>query len=140
MEFLILLTLFVTLLSSSTQVISLTNIYVLYTQPTAVLTKTMSLFRNLTCVLTQRQCTHDASIGRRQQVDASNVTGDANAPQGQTRARTHQSPELAAAAPPAAATQIYTAPSVLTRKDYRGWTLGMYVPAHAGVSRTKMLN
>ena len=35
------------------------------------------------------------------------------------------------AAPPASATQIYTAPSVLTRKDYRGWTLGMHVPAHA---------
>jgi len=39
---------------------------------------------------------HDASIERRQQVDASNVIGDANAPQGQTRARTHQSPQLAA--------------------------------------------
>ena len=32
---------------------------------------------------------------------------------------------------PASATQIYTAPSVLTRKYYRGWTLGMHVPAHA---------
>ena len=59
------------------------------------------------------------------------MIGDANAPQGQTRARTHQSPQLAAAAPPSSATQIYTAPSVLTRKDYRGWTLGMHVPAHA---------
>jgi len=74
---------------------------------------------------------HDGSIERRQQVDASNVMGDANAPQGQTRARTHQSPQLAPAAPPASATQIYTAPSVLMRKDYRGWTLGMHVPAHA---------
>ena len=55
------------------------------------------------------------SIEHRQQVDASNVTGDANAPQGQTRARTHHSPQLASAAPPASATQIYTAPSVLTR-------------------------
>ena len=49
---------------------------------------------------------HAASIERRQQVDASNVIGDANAPQGQTRARTHQSPQLAAAAPPASATQV----------------------------------
>jgi len=73
---------------------------------------------------------HAASIERRQQVDASNVIGDANAPQGQTRARTHHSPQLAAAAPPASATQIYTAPSVLTCKDYWGWTLGMHVPAH----------
>jgi hypothetical protein len=63
MEFLILLTLFVTLLSFSTQVISLTKIYVLCTQPTAVLTKTMSLFRNMTCVLTRRQCTtHPATM------------------------------------------------------------------------------
>ena len=52
---------------------------------------------------------------------------DANAPQGQTRARTHQSPQLAAAAPPASATQIYTAPC----KYYWGWTLSMHVPAHA---------
>ena len=68
---------------------------------------------------------HDA------QVDASNVIGDANASQGQTRARTQHSPQLAAAAPPASATQMYTAPSVLTRKEYQGWTLGMHVPAHA---------
>jgi len=74
---------------------------------------------------------HDASIERRQQVDASNVIGDANVPQGQTRARTHQSPQLASVTPPTSETQIYTAPSVLTRKDYRGWTLGMHVPAHA---------
>jgi len=74
---------------------------------------------------------HAASIERRQQVDASNVIGDANAPQGQTRARTLHSPQLAAPAPPTSATQIYAAPSVLTRKDYRGWTLGMHVPAHA---------
>jgi len=40
MEFFILLTLFVTLLSFSTQVISVTKIHVLCTQPTAVLTKT----------------------------------------------------------------------------------------------------
>ena len=72
-----------------------------------------------------------ASIERRQQVDASNVIGDANASKGQTRARTHHSPQLAAAAPPVSAIQIYTAPSVLTRKDYWGWTLGMYVPVHA---------
>ena len=32
---------------------------------------------------------HSTSIERRQQVDTSNVIGDANAPQGQTRARTH---------------------------------------------------
>jgi len=57
--------------------------------------------------------------------------GDANAPQGQTHTRTHHSPQLAAAALPASATQIYAAPSVLARKDYRGWTLGMHVPAHA---------
>ena len=74
---------------------------------------------------------HAASIGRRQQVDASNVIGDANAPQRQMRARTHHSPQLATAASPASATQIYAAPSVLTRKDYRGWTLSMHVPAHA---------
>jgi len=74
---------------------------------------------------------HAVSIARRQQVDASNVIGDANAPQGQTHARTHHSPQLAAAASPASATQIYPAPSVLTCKDYRGWTLGMHVPAHA---------
>jgi len=74
---------------------------------------------------------HAASTEHRQQVDASNVIGDANAPQGQTHPRTHHSPQLAAAAPPASATQIYTAPSVLTRKDYRGWTLGMNVPAYA---------
>ena len=41
---------------------------------------------------------------------------------------THHSLQLAAAAPPASATQIYTVPSVLMRKDYRGWTLGMHVP------------
>jgi len=74
---------------------------------------------------------HAASIERRQQVDASNVIGDANAPQGQTCVRTHHSPQSADAAPPASATQIYTAPSVLTRKDDWGWTLGMDVPAHA---------
>jgi len=74
---------------------------------------------------------HTASIERRQQVDTSNVKGDAIAPQGQTRARTHYSPQLDAAASPASATQIDAAPSVLTRKDYRGWTLGMHVPAHA---------
>ena len=63
MEFFNLLTLFVTLLSFSTQVISPTKIYVLCTQPTAVWTKTMSLFRNMTCVLTQRQCTtHPAML------------------------------------------------------------------------------
>ena len=100
MEFLILLTLFATLLSFSTQVISPMKIHVLCTQPTAVLTKTMSLFRNMTCVLTQRQCTTHA-------------------------ATMHQ------LSTPASAIQIYTAPSVLTRKDYRGWTLGMHVPAHA---------
>jgi len=59
------------------------------------------------------------------------VIGDANAPQGQTLARTHHSPQLAAAGPPASTTQIYTAPSVLTRKNYQSWTLGMHVPAHA---------
>jgi len=64
-------------------------------------------------------------------VDASNVISDANAPQRQTRARTHHSPQLPAAASPASATQIYAAHSVLTRKDYRGWTLGMHVPAHS---------
>jgi len=64
-------------------------------------------------------------------VDASNVLGDADAPQGQTRTRTHHPPQLAAAASPASSTQIYTAPSLLTRKDYRGWTLGMHIPAHA---------
>jgi len=69
---------------------------------------------------------HAASIERRQQVDASNVIGDANAPQGQTRESTHHSPQLAAASPAS-----YDAPSVLTRKDYRGCTLGMHVPAHA---------
>jgi len=74
---------------------------------------------------------HAASIERRQQVDASDVRGDENAPQEQTHARTHHSPQLAAAASPASATQIYAAPSVLTRKDYRGWTLGMHLPAHA---------
>jgi len=74
---------------------------------------------------------HAASIERRQQVDASHVIGDANAQQGQTRARAHHSPQLAAAAPPAPATQIYAAPSVLTRKDYRDWTLGVHVPVHA---------
>jgi len=42
-----------------------------------------------------------ASLQRRQQVDPSNVLGDANAPQGQTRARTHHSPQLATAASPA---------------------------------------
>ena len=73
---------------------------------------------------------HAASIERRQQMDASNAMGDANAPQGQTHTRTHHSPQLAAAALPASATQIYAAPSVLARKDYRGWTLGMHVPAH----------
>jgi len=66
-----------------------------------------------------------------QQVGASNVIGDAAAPQGQTRARTHHSPQLPAAASPASATQIYAAPSLLTRKDYLGWTLSMHVPAHA---------
>jgi len=74
---------------------------------------------------------HAASIERRQQVDTFNVIGDANAPQGQTRARTHHSPQLAAAASPASATQIYAAPSLLTRKDFLGLTLGMHVPAHA---------
>ena len=83
---------------------------------------------------------HDASIERRQQVDESNVIADANAPQGQTSACTHQSPQLAAAAPPASATQIYTAPSVLTRKDYRGWTLGMHVPAHAELNYCQISN
>ena len=65
MEFLIPLALFVTILSFSTQVISHTNlkIFVLCTKPTAVLTKTMFLFRNMTCVLTQRQCTtHPAML------------------------------------------------------------------------------
>ena len=47
------------------------------------------------------------------------------------RARTHHSPQLAAATSPASATQIYAAPSVLTSNDYRGWTLGMHIPAHA---------
>jgi len=72
-----------------------------------------------------------ASLQRRQQVDASNVLGDANAPRGQTRAHTHHSPKLATAASPACATQIHAAPSLLTRKYYLGWTLGMHVPAHA---------
>ena len=63
MESFIPLTLFVTLLSFSTQVISPTKIFVLCTKPTAVLTKTMSLFHNMTCVLTQRQCTtHPATL------------------------------------------------------------------------------
>ena len=57
------------------------------------------------------------------------MIGDVNAPQGQTRARTHHSPQLEATGPPASTTQIYTAPSVLTSKDYQGWTLGMHVPA-----------
>ena len=47
---------------------------------------------------------HAASIECRQQVDASNVICDANAPQRQTCARTHHSPQLAAAASPASAT------------------------------------
>jgi len=74
---------------------------------------------------------HAASIERRQQMDASNAMGDANASQGQTHARTHHSPQLAAAALPISAIQIYAAPSVLACKDYRGRTLGMHVPAHA---------
>jgi len=74
---------------------------------------------------------HAVSIARQQQVGASNVIGDSNAPQGQTHARTHHSPQLATAASPASATQIYPAPSVLACKDYQGWTLGMHVPAHA---------
>ena len=43
------------------------------------------------------------------------------------------SSQLPAAASPASATQIQAAPSLLMRKDssYRGWTLGMHVPAHA---------
>jgi len=70
---------------------------------------------------------HAASIERRLQVDSSNVIGDANALQGQTRARTHHSPQFAAAASPASATQIYAAPSVLTRKDYQvGLSACMY--------------
>ena len=64
-------------------------------------------------------------------MDTSNVIGDANAPQGQIRARIHHSPQLAAAASPASVTQIYAAPSVLMRKDYRGWNPGIHVPAHA---------
>jgi len=57
------LTLFVTLLSFSTQMISPTKIFVLCTKPTAVLTKTICLFHNMTCVLTQRQCTmHPATL------------------------------------------------------------------------------
>ena len=74
---------------------------------------------------------HAASIERQQQVNASNVIVDVNAPQGQTRAHTHHFSKLAAAAQPASATQIYDAPSVLARNDYRGWTLCMHVPAHA---------
>jgi len=62
---------------------------------------------------------HAASIERRQQVDASNVIGDANALQGQTRARIHHSPQLTAAASLASATQIYAALSLYTRKDYQ---------------------
>ena len=58
---------------------------------------------------------HAASIERWQQVDSSNVIGDANAPQEQTRARTHHSSQLAAAASPASVTQIYAAPSLPTR-------------------------
>ena len=57
------------------------------------------------------------------------MIGDANVPQGQTRARRHQSPQLAPVAPPASATQIYAASSALSSKDYQGWTLGMHVPA-----------
>jgi len=55
------LTLFVALLSFSTP----TKIFVLCTKPTTVLIKTISLFHNMTCVLTQRQCTtHPAKLHR----------------------------------------------------------------------------
>jgi len=74
---------------------------------------------------------HQTFSERRQQVDTSNMIGDANAPQEQTRARTHHSPQLHTAASPASASQIYAAPSLLTRKDYWGWTLDMHVPTHA---------
>ena len=135
MEFFILLTLFATLLSFSAQVISPTKIYVLCKQPTAVLNQdNVPVPQHDLC--SHAASVHDASshaalVERRWQVDASNVIGDANAPQGQTRARTHHSPQLAATAPPTSATQIYAAPSVLARNDYRGWTLCMHVPAHA---------
>jgi len=52
-------------------------------------------------------------------------------PKGTMHARTHHSPQLAAATSPAFATQIYAAPSLLTRKDYRGLSLGMHEPAQA---------
>ena len=63
---------------------------------------------------------------RQQNIDSSNVLGDVNAPQSQTRAQARHQHVL-----PSPTTQIYTAPSLLARKDYRGWTLGMHIPAHA---------
>ena len=149
MTFSIPLILFVILLSFSTQVIShmhiglpaklldyflrsnksninQSRIFVLCTKPTAASTKMRS----------HAAPVHDApdpaaSLQSRQQVDVSNVLGDANAPQGQTRARTHHFPQLATAASPASTIQIYAAPSLLTRIDYWGWTLSMHVPADA---------
>jgi len=83
----------------------------------------------MTCVLTQRQCTtHPAllncfSTGSKWTHLMCYVMLSARisraircyAPQGQTRARTHHSPQLAAAASFASATPIYAAASLLVR-------------------------